>query len=210
MPATFTLFYVHDPMCSWCWGYYRTWEQLRTALPDSVAVVNVVGGLAPDTDEPMPPEQQKTIAGYWAEVADQTGAEFNFDFWKNCHPRRSTYPACRAVLAAGKQCAEQAMIDAIQHAYYLRAMNPSDNSTLITLATEMGLDEARFSEDLTSPEIQAALEKNFALRRKIAVYSFPSLVLAQGEIFSPIAVDYQSYQTSLDAITTALGYAGKV
>ena len=210
MPANCTLFYVHDPMCSWCWGYHRTWEQLRTALPDSVAVVNVVGGLAPDTDEPMPREQQKTIAGYWAEVAEQTGAEFNLDFWKNCHPRRSTYPACRAVLAADKQCAEQAMIDAIQHAFYLRAMNPSDNSTLITLAAELGLDEARFSEDLTSQEIQAALEQNFALRRKIGVYSFPSLVLAQGEVLLPIEVDYQSYQTSLDAITVALEHPGKV
>ncbi len=205
MSETCTLFYVHDPMCSW--GYQRTWEQLRAALPDSVTVVNIVGWLAPDTDEPMPLEQQKTIAGYWAKVAEQTGAEFNFDFWKNCQPRRSTYPACRAVLAAGKQQAEQAMIDAIQHAYYLRAMNPSDNSTLVTLAAEMGLDETQFSEDLTSPEIQSALEQNFALRRKIGVYSFPSLVLARGEIFLPIDVDYQSYRTSQDAITVALGHS---
>jgi len=209
MSEACTLFYVHDPMCSWCWGYQRTWEQLRAALPGSVTVVNIVGGLAPDTDEPMPEEQQKTIAGYWAKVAEQTGAEFNFDFWQNCQPRRSTYPACRAVLAAGKQCAEQAMIDAIQHAYYLRAMNPSDNNALVTLAAELGLDEKQFSEDLTSPEIQAALEQNFALRRKIGVYSFPSLVLAQGEVFLPIEVDYQSYRTSLDAITVALEHPGK-
>ena len=209
MSAPCTLYYVHDPMCSWCWGYQRTWEQLRAALPDSVTVLNIVGGLAPDSEEPMPLEQQKTIAGYWAKVAEQTGAEFNFDFWQNCQPRRSTYPACRAVLAAGKQQAEQAMIDAIQHAYYLRAMNPSDNSTLITLAAELGLDEKQFSEDLTSPEIQSALEQNFALRRKIGVYSFPSLVLAQGEALFPIEIDYQSHKTSLDAITVALGHPGK-
>ena len=96
------------------------------------------------------------------------------------------------------------MIDAIQHAYYLRAMNPSDNSTLIALAEELGLDKSRFATDLTSPQIQTALEENFALRRKIGVYSFPSLVLAQGEVFLPVAVDYQSYQTSLAAITAAL------
>ena len=199
------LYHVHDPMCSWCWGYRKTWDQLRNALPDAVTVVNVVGGLAPDTDEPMPREQQKTIAGYWADVAEQTGAEFNFDFWKVCQPRRSTYPACRAVLAAAIQQAEQAMIDAIQHAYYLRAMNPSDNSTLITLAGELGLDEDQFAADLTSPTIQAVLEENFALRRKIGVYSFPSLVLAQGENFLPIAVDYQDYHTSLDAINRVMG-----
>jgi putative protein-disulfide isomerase len=204
-----TLYYVHDPMCSWCWGYRRVWDQLRAALPESVTVVNVVGGLAPDTDEPMPLEQQKTIAGYWAEVAEQTGAEFNFDFWRQCQPRRCTYPACRAVLAAGRQQSEQAMIDAIQRAYYLRAMNPSDNSTLATLAGELGLNEEQFAEDLTSPEIQAVLEQNFALRRRIGVYSFPSLVLALGERLLPIEVDYQSYQKTLAAITAALGTSGK-
>ncbi len=78
------LYHVHDPMCSWCWGFRKVWEQLRAALPSAVRVVNVVGGLAPDSDEPMPLEQRRTIAGYWSEVAEQTGAEFNFDFWHNC------------------------------------------------------------------------------------------------------------------------------
>ena len=198
------LYHVHDPMCSWCWGFRRVWDQLRESLPESVKVANVVGGLAADNDDPMPLEQQKTISGYWSDVAEQTGAQFNFDFWKVCQPRRSTYPACRAVLAAAIQQAEQAMIDAIQQAYYLRAMNTSDNSTLITLAKEIGLDAERFAADLISPAIQAELEKNFALRQKIGVYSFPSLVLAQGEVFSPIAVDYQDYHTSQDVINQAM------
>lgn len=198
------LYHVYDPMCSWCWGYRESWDQLRTALPKSVQLVNVVGGLAPDSDEAMPLEQQRTIAGYWEAVAEQTGAEFNFDFWKNCKPRRSTYPACRAVIAAGHQRAEQAMIDAIQRAYYLRAMNPSDNSTLIILARELGLDEQAFADDLVSPETRAELQQNFMLRRKINVYSFPSLVLVQGETISPIEIDYRSHVTSLDAITALL------
>ncbi len=198
------LYHVHDPMCSWCWGFRRVWDQLRESLPESVKVANVVGGLAADNDDPMPLEQQKTISGYWSDVAEQTGAQFNFDFWKVCQPRRSTYPACRAVLAAAIQQAEQAMIDAIQQAYYLRAMNTSDNSTLITLAKEIGLDAERFAADLISPAIQAELEKNFALRQKIGVYSFPSLVLAQGEVFLPIAVDYQDYHTSQDVINQAM------
>lgn len=197
------LYHVHDPMCSWCWGYRRVWNQLRDALPPSLTVVNVVGGLAPDSQEPMPEEQQKTIAGYWHDVAEQTGARFNFDFWQNCEPRRSTYPACRAVLAARMQQAEQGMIDAIQHAYYLRAMNPSDNSTLIILAGELKLDIDQFAKDLVSTEIQNALERDFALRRKIGVYSFPSLVLARGDILTPIEIDYQSHQASLDMILSA-------
>ena len=146
------LYHVHDPMCSWCWGYRRTWDRLREALPKQVQVVNVLGGLAPDSDQAMPLAQREIIAGYWRDVSSATGAEFNFDFWTQCTPRRSTYPACRAVLAAQRQSAEQDMIDAIQQAYYLRAMNPSDNSTLINLAEELGLNRHQFAADLRSPE----------------------------------------------------------
>lgn len=202
--AATILYHVHDPMCSWCWGFRQSWDSLREALPAAVRVINVVGGLAPDNDQPMPLEQQKTIAGYWSDVSEQTGAEFNYDFWETCQPRRSTYPACRAVLAACKQDAEQAMIDAVQHAYYLRAMNPSDNSTLIELAGELGLDVQRFSDDLVSMEIENELERDFALRRKLGVRGFPSLVLARGEVFSPIEIDYRDHLPSLEAISGLL------
>jgi putative protein-disulfide isomerase len=148
----------------------------------------------------MPIEQQTTIAGYWVAVSEQTGAEFNLDFWEKCSPRRSTYPACRAVLAACKQDAEQAMIDAIQHAYYLRAMNPSDNPILIQLAGELRLDVKRFSDDLVSTEIEEELEENFTLRRNLGVRGFPSLVLAQREDLFPVDVDYKSHLTMLEAI----------
>jgi len=197
---TATLYHVHDPMCSWCWGFRRSWDQLRTALPATVRIINVVGGLAPDSDEPMPRDLQETIAGYWMAVAEKTGAEFNFDFWRDCKPRRSTYPACRAVLAAARQHSEQAMIEAVQEAYYLRAMNPSDRETLITLASELGLNAGRFGEDLSSNSIQAELESQFQLRRKLGVYSFPSLVLAVENQYTPVEIDYRSHEASLAAI----------
>lgn len=191
-------------MCSWCWGFRHSWDALHEALPPAVSVVNVVGGLAPDSDQPMPLAQQKIIAGYWADVSERTGAAFNFDFWQICKPRRSTYPACRAVLAARQQHAEQPMIDAIQHAYYLRAMNPSDNSTLIALAVELELDVQRFADDLVSIATEDELERNFLLRRNLGVRSFPSLVLVQGELLSPIDIDYESHLPMLEAICSSL------
>ena len=194
------LYYIHDPMCSWCWGYRPTWDALQQALPEDIQQVNVVGGLAPDSDEAMPMEQQKLIAGHWQRIAEELGTKFNFDFWTNCAPRRSTYPACRAVLAAAAQDAEEAMINAIQHAYYLRAMNPSDASTLIALAKDIGLDTQRFADDLASAGIQRELERHFALRRSIDVYSFPSLVLQIGQESYPVPLDYQDHQISAEFI----------
>jgi len=129
-----TLYFYHDPMCSWCWGYRPVSDRLFASLPNSVELVKIVGGLAPDSDEPMPQNLLEGLPKAWSRIHDLLGTEFNFDFWSKCKPRRSTYPACRAVLAADNQNKYDEMIDAIQHAYYLRAMNPSDLVTLETLA----------------------------------------------------------------------------
>ncbi len=107
-----------------------------TGLPENVIAQRILGGLAPDTDQPMPLEMQTKLKGIWQKIQQVVpGTEFNFDFWEKCSPRRSTYQACRAVIAARNQdpANEEAMILAIQHAYYLEAKNPADLSTLIEL-----------------------------------------------------------------------------
>ncbi|WP_438887864.1 hypothetical protein, partial [Bacillus cereus group sp. Bc248] len=70
----------------------------------------------------MPPEMQQKLEGIWKQIERQLGTKFNYDFWKLCTPVRSTYQSCRAVIAAGFQDSYEQMLEAIQHAYYLRAM----------------------------------------------------------------------------------------
>lgn len=175
-----TLYYVYAPMCSWCYAFRPVWQQVQQQLPLSIQVQTVLGGLAPDTDEPMPSTTKDMIQANWHKIMQVVpGTEFNFSFWTNCQPRRSTYPACRAVLAAEFQQAQagQTMLTAIQNTYYQQARNPSDTSTLIALATEIGLQAERFAIDLKSVSIQEQFEHNLALADQLGVNSFPSLVL---------------------------------
>lgn len=177
-----TLYYVMDPMCSWCWAFRPVFDDVVRALPEGVSVRHVMGGLAPDSDEPMPEPMQQHLQKIWKGIAAQTGARFNFEFWTRCRARRSTWPACRAVIAAARQDEEKAleMIEAIQHAYYLQARNPSDRETLVALAGEIGLDAARFEADLDSPQVEELLQADFALARRLGVEGFPTLVLRAG------------------------------
>ncbi|RME33176.1 MAG: DsbA family protein, partial [Gammaproteobacteria bacterium] len=144
------IYYVLDPMCSWCWGFNPALEMLLEALPPGEKVRYVMGGLAPDSTEPMPAQTREYVREQWRLVSARTGAHFNWDFWERCRPRRSTWPACRAVIAAGLQGERNVpgMIRAIQEAYYLQARNPSEREVLIELAGEIGLDPHRFALDL--------------------------------------------------------------
>ena len=83
----------------------------------------------------------KKIENIWYEIEKDTGTKFNHDFWKKCFPRRSTYLAYEATILARYENKEEEMIKAIQEAYYQKAMNPSDATTLISLAKQIGMDE---------------------------------------------------------------------
>ena len=91
------LYYIHDPMCSWCWGFRPVWQQLKSQFTHTLDIVYVVGGLAPDSDQPMPLAMQNNLSNTWQHIQQHIpGIEFNYEFWNpasNSMPRRSTYPA---------------------------------------------------------------------------------------------------------------------
>ena len=198
-----TLYYVHDPMCSWCWGFRPAWQEICQKLPADIHLKYLLGGLAPDSDEPMPPAMQQDIAGYWHNIQQRIpNTKFNFDFWKQCEPRRSTYPACRAVIATKKQRPdlERTIIEAIQKAYYLQAKNPSNDDTLIKLAINLGLDKEKFSKDLNAKSTQDELLKEIQFSQSIGAQGFPSMVLEKEGHYQLVPLDYNNAQTTLDFI----------
>ncbi len=206
-----TLYYVHDPMCSWCWGFHPAWLELQSKLPNDIQITHVLGGLAPDTNEIMPKAMQNAIRGYWKNIQTRIpGTRFNFDFWdfpEKSQPRRSTYPACRAVIAATQQNAEieTEMILAIQQSYYLHAKNPSDHHVLADIAEFLTLDRARFEADLISEKVDRKLLADIEFSRQLGAQGFPSLIHVIGSEPSSklkrlIPIDYNHSETMLAAI----------
>ena len=203
----YTLYFYHDPMCSWCWGYRPISDQLQANLPQHLKVEKILGGLAPDSDKPMPAELQDKLPATWRRIHSLLGTEFNFAFWDVCKPRRSTYPACRAVIAADYQNAGDAMTDAIQRAYYLRAMNPSDRETLELLAAELGLRTEKFALDLCSDETEHELKRQVMFARRSPISGFPSLCLdLDGELLR-VTQDYKDYSVTLKHVDELLAAA---
>ena len=193
------LIYVHDPMCSWCFGFSKVYQQLTEQLPENIEFIRLLGGLAPDTDEIMPESTRQMVQQNWQRIEQLIpGVEFNYGFWVKCQPRRATYPACRAVIAAREQGDEfdVSMTRQIQQAYYRQARNPSDNETLIELAGEIGLDQGRFSEQLVADQTQQRLLDEIATARSIGISGFPGLVFQNNDRLESVLVNY----TDVDAM----------
>jgi len=200
--AATILYYVNDPMCSWCWGFRPVLLQLKQQLPADIQLLSLVGGLSPDSQQPMAADLQRDIQGAWQRIQQVIpGTRFNFDFWTENTPRRSTYPACRAVIAA-RELADLAdqMTYAIQQAYYLQARNPSDLDTLTDVAVSIGLDADAFTGLMQSEQIDTLLAQELELVRSIHVNSYPSLVLKINQQLYPVKLDYLSADNILAEI----------
>jgi len=87
------LYYGHDPMCSWCWAFNKTWADIQAQLPAIIDVRYVMGGLAPDSDQPMPEKLKEIISSGWYRIQERVpGTQFNHDYWTVAQPPRYTYP----------------------------------------------------------------------------------------------------------------------
>ncbi len=206
---TTTIYYIHDPMCSWCWAFRPALNALNERLPNHLQLEYLLGGLAKDTDESMSEELRYQIQNHWRTIQIRVPeTKFNFEFWNKCHPRRSTYPACRAVLAAKTQDIkfEEPMIRAIQNAYYCQARNPSDTETLIELANEIDLDIERFTAELNSRQNRKLLNREISFARQIGGNAFPMLLLGNDNAYHQILIDYNHPDNMLKEISQFLTY----
>lgn len=199
------LHYVHDPMCSWCYAFRPVWQQIIRQLPDGIEVQHCLGGLAADSIQVMPIETQQYIQGQWHKILQEVpGTVFDFSFWETCEPRRSTYPACRAVWLARQAGCEMAMIHAIQDAYYRQARNPSDTETLCDLAAQLGLDSDEFTERLHASATRQALHDEIRFVRSIGGSHFPSLFLQHQQAIQAVPLHYNDAQITLNFLEDSL------
>jgi len=201
------LIYVHDPMCSWCFGFSSVLKILLEALPANIKVKRLLGGLAPDCNEPMPEATRNMVRQNWQRIEQAIpGVLFNYDFWDHCEPRRATYPACRAVIAAREQGDnfDQLMTQQIHQAYYQQARNPSNDSTLVALGVEIGLDPKTFSDDLATDKTQQVLLQEISLVRSLGVNGFPSLVLEHNGRTELIHTHYTNAEPMLSQINNLM------
>ena len=176
------LLYIMDPMCGWCYGFRPELESFLENHP-TAEMDWIMGGLAPDTKEPMDDNLKQTIASYWYEIEKRSQVTFNHDFWQLNTPYRSTYPACRAVIAAEALVEKSAhkMAEAIQAAYYQQAKNPSLEETLVCCASKIGLDEGKFINVFTAAETEQRFQQHLSIAYQLQLSGFPALFYIDDE-----------------------------
>ncbi|MBU24887.1 MAG: DsbA family protein [Gammaproteobacteria bacterium] len=200
------LIYAHDPMCSWCYGFRPTWKTLKSQLPEGLPVVSLLGGLADDSDIPMPLEMVDHLKRTWDRIESTCKVPFNHSYWEQSPPPpRTTFISCRAVIAAERIAGRgDAFSERIQDAYYREAKNVWDSEVLCDLAEEFGFNRSSYSEALLSEVVRSVHEEQQSLVKRLQVEGYPSLLLIhKGEAF-PISIRHGGAEEILEDINDLL------
>jgi putative protein-disulfide isomerase len=109
------------------------------------------------------------------------------------------------VIAAREQGDEfdAQMTARIQRAYYLEARNPSDDTTLIDLATDIGLDTEQFAASLAAESTQQQLTTEIQAAREMGINSFPSMAVLRAGGLRHIGLNYIQPEAMLREIEAA-------
>ncbi len=204
-----TLYYFGDPMCSWCWGFKPVLEQVDREYPE-LKRVTVMGGLRGGEDVPMSDDLARLIQNAWGRIHETTGQPFNFDLWKAHRPLGTTWPACRAVLAARLMEPEREWLFMVGmfKAYFTQAKDPTQRETQLDVAQSLGFDRQSFDTVLESPQVRTALEEDLQLTQRFGVTGFPTVVLSLGKEHYLISPGYQPIEAIRRAINAVYKDAG--
>lgn len=204
-----TLYYFGDPMCSWCWGFKPVLEQVDREYPE-LKRVTVMGGLRGGEEVPMGDDLAEMIRNAWFRIEQSTGQQFNHDLWREHRPLATTWPACRAVLAARllDPKMEWPYMVGMFHAYFSRALDPSRKETHLEVAKEQGFEPEAFAAMLESGEVERALQQDLLTTQRFGITGFPSAVLSVGDGNYLISPGYQPVEGIRKAINAVYQKVG--
>ncbi|MHB9055650.1 MAG: DsbA family protein [Paludibacteraceae bacterium] len=193
-----------DPVCVWCWGSEPMLRAIDNHYGSQVKTSYIMGGLVKDMNAFYdsynniggdPEAANKNIAAHWVEASERHGMPVKVEglkLFSKDHP--STYPQNIAYKAAQMQDEALAnrFLRRIREASATETRQTNLTEVLVELASETGLDIARFLDDFTNGKAKAAFEDDLYTTAQYRVHGFPSFLIKYGEK-SMLLRGYQSY-----------------
>ena len=197
--------YFTDPLCSWSWAFEAIWRRLRYEFADRIAWRYVLGGMIPDWqsfNDPLHSVHRPAQMGpSWYEVRHLTGMPIDEMIWLQ-DPPASSYPACVAVKAAGRQGAaiEELYLRRLREAVMLERRNVARREVLVELFDAPSGDPVRFRRDIVGNEALEAFREDLKDAGYRNIGRFPAFVLRGAAGRAALLVGYRPYPVFREAL----------
>jgi putative protein-disulfide isomerase len=180
------LWYIADPMCSWCWGFAPIVKAIRLNYSEDLKIEPVMGGLRPGTKLAMASEQRAEILSHWKAVNGTTGQPFSFE---GAMPEGFIYdtePSCRGVVAMAliNPGLVFSLLESIQFSFYVEQKDVTNPKILAQLAGKIGVDMDLYLQVFESDEAKNKVSIHFNKVRRWGVNSFPTIAVQNATGYS--------------------------
>ncbi len=206
-PATrVTLEHFSDPWCWWSWGFEPVLRRLKEVYGGQLEVRTRMGGVFDDRAGWLAKygHDEATLPGWVAECKALTRMPVLDDYLGRAGVT-STFPACRAFLAAGLQSHEKAdqFLRLLLEASCLGGQNVSKDAVIGEAALKVGLDPARLIREMRSGAVEGLFEADRAAMESAGASFLWSRISVPGRAAEVIeeVFDAAPYEAAIDRLS---------
>ena len=190
------IYYIGDPMCSWCWGISPHVNALqRFATQHHINMELIMGGLRPDDGQEWTDDFKSYLKHHWKEVNKRSGQPFSMQFFDKKTFNYNTEPACRAVVTVRTIAPEKslAFYELVQYYFYAKSEDPKQLEFYKPICKELNIDFVIFSEKFTAKTTIEATQADFMKSRELGVRGFPSIIYRKKDRLYILARGYAEF-----------------
>lgn len=178
--------YFTDPLCCWSWAFESAWQRLQEDY--SCNITYRMGGLLSDWknyhDHINAVSKPLQMGPVWMQARQVSGTIINDRIWFT-DPPASSYPACVAIKAAGRQSAEveKQYLFLLREAVMVKEKNIARKPVLLQIAKVLSdkvpglLDYDQFERDLSDPHVINAFKADLQEVSYRNINRFPTLLV---------------------------------
>ena len=204
------LIYVGDTMCSWCYGFAKSLNELladpRDAAPLKISLV--MGGLRPFTTEAMTPARADELAGHWKRVAEASGQPFATAPNTALHLPGFVYdtePPSRATVTVRnlRPAAAWPFFEAVSKAFYAEGLDVTRTDVLADIAERLDVPREAFIYAFESDRMREATRVDFEQAKTWGIRGFPTLIAEHDDHLHLVGSGYMPTDTLRERLAAA-------
>ena len=198
------IFYIGDPMCSWCWGISPHVNALkRFANQEHIKMKLIMGGLRPGGGQKWDEQFKSYLKHHWQEVNNRSGQPFKLALFQKDQYDYDTEPACRAVVTIRNIAPEKdmAFYELVQYYFYAENKDPKLLDFYRPICEKLEIDFKDFTENFKSKAMLEATQADFLKSREMGIRGFPSLIYRKGDKLYMIASGYVEFNDLKESIS---------
>ncbi|QBF15316.1 DsbA family protein [Aliarcobacter thereius] len=194
-----TLYYIGDPMCSWCYGMSDILKNIeKYCKTNDIKFQILVAGLRAGGGDVWNDNFKSFLKNEWSKISELTKKEFSFSILDLDFFNYDTRPACKAVYIVKLLIKDNStkileFFSAIQNKFYAKSEDPKELKFYEEICKENEIDFDEFTNLFNDKKIEDDLEKEFLFSRTFSS-SMPSLVFIKEEKKTNISIGYSKYE----------------